>query len=56
VKSRRLSIAAITLLFGVLLFLPLFVESTYILHMMILIFINIILGSSWNNLGGYTGQ
>lgn len=55
-SRRTLSIAAITLLFGVLLILPLFVESTYILHMMILIFINIILGTSWNILGGYTGQ
>ena len=36
--------------------LPMFVKSTYILHMMILIFINIILGSAWNILGGYTGQ
>ncbi len=55
-SKRTVSIAAITLLFGVLLILPLFVESTYILHMMILIFINIILGTSWNILGGYTGQ
>ena len=36
--------------------LPLFVESTYALHMMILIFISVITGSSWNILGGYTGQ
>jgi branched-chain amino acid transport system permease protein len=41
----------------VLLFLfPRFVESTYALHIMILIFINIVMGSSWNILGGYTGQ
>jgi branched-chain amino acid transport system permease protein len=55
-SRRYASIAAITLLFGALLILPLFVESTYLLHMMILIFINIILGTSWNVLGGYTGQ
>ena len=36
--------------------LPLFVESTYLLHIMILIFINVIMGSSWNILAGYTGQ
>ena len=36
--------------------LPLFVESTYALHMMILIFISVIMGSSWNILGGFTGQ
>ena len=35
---------------------PLYVESTYVLHMMILIFVNVIAGSSWNILGGYTGQ
>jgi branched-chain amino acid transport system permease protein len=41
---------------GALLMLPLFVESTYALHMMILIFISVITGSAWNILGGYTGQ
>jgi branched-chain amino acid transport system permease protein len=46
----------IVLVIGVLLMLPLFVESTYALHMMILIFISVITGSSWNILGGYTGQ
>ncbi len=55
-NRRSVSIAAITLLFGMLLIMPLFVESTYILHMMILIFINIVLGTAWNILGGYTGQ
>lgn len=39
-----------------LFFFPRLVESTYALHMMILIFISIIMGSSWNILGGYTGQ
>lgn len=39
-----------------LLLLPLFVESTYAMHMMILIFISVIMGSSWNILGGFTGQ
>ena len=49
-------VALITLSIGMLIVLPLYVESTYVLHMMILIFINIIVGSSWNILGGYTGQ
>jgi len=35
---------------------PRYVESTYALHMMILIFINVTVGSAWNILGGYTGQ
>jgi len=49
-------VALITLVIGVLVVLPLYVESTYIFHMMILIFINVIVGSAWNILGGYTGQ
>ena len=39
-----------------LLLFPLYVESTYVMHMMILIFISVIMGSSWNILGGFTGQ
>ncbi len=35
---------------------PISVKNTYVLHMMILIFLSILLGSSWNILGGYTGQ
>jgi branched-chain amino acid transport system permease protein len=45
-------LAMIALLF----LIPRFVENTYILHVMILIFISIVMGSSWNILGGYTGQ
>ncbi len=47
-----LTLAVVALLF----FFPRLVESTYALHIMILIFISIIMGSSWNILGGYTGQ
>lgn len=47
-----LTVAAIILLF----LLPKFVTSTYALHIMILIFISVIMGSAWNILGGYTGQ
>jgi branched-chain amino acid transport system permease protein len=47
-----LGVIAVFLLF----LFPKFVESTYALHIMILIFINIVMGSSWNILGGYTGQ
>lgn len=47
-----LAVAAIVLLF----LLPKFVESTYALHIMVLIFISVIMGSGWNILGGYTGQ
>jgi len=54
--ARYVRVALITLALGGLIVLPLYVESTYVLHMMILIFINVIVGSSWNILGGYTGQ
>ncbi len=49
---------ALLLLAAVLLLalVPKFVTSTYILHIMILIFISVITGSGWNILGGYTGQ
>jgi len=55
-RPRHVALALITLSVGALCILPLFVESTYVLHIMILIFINVILGSSWNILAGYTGQ
>lgn len=42
--------------FAALFLLPKFVTSTYALHIMILIFISVIMGSAWNILGGYTGQ
>ncbi len=54
-------IAAVPVLLGIiaiaaLFFIPRFVQSTYALHIMILIFISVIMGSGWNLLGGYTGQ
>ncbi len=47
-----LTVVAIVALF----LLPNFMESTYALHIMILIFISVIMGLGWNILGGYTGQ
>ena len=54
--TRYVTVALIMFSVGALCILPLFVESTYVLHIMILIFINVILGSSWNILAGYAGQ
>jgi branched-chain amino acid transport system permease protein len=48
--------AAIALAIGVLVLVPLYVESTYALHMMIMVFISVIMGSAWNIVGGFTGQ
>jgi branched-chain amino acid transport system permease protein len=39
-----------------LLIFPQFVKSPYVLHMMILFFLSVIMGESWNILGGYAGQ
>jgi branched-chain amino acid transport system permease protein len=60
-KNNIRGISALPVLFGIavvaLLFaLPKFVTNTYALHIMILIFISVIMGSGWNILGGYTGQ
>jgi branched-chain amino acid transport system permease protein len=50
--------ALIALVLGIvgLYLVPQFVKSTYALHMMVLIFINVTVGSAWNLIGGYTGQ
>jgi branched-chain amino acid transport system permease protein len=40
----------------VLLLLPLGVRNPYVLHMLILSLLWVVLGQSWNLLGGYTGQ
>ncbi|MBI5969155.1 MAG: branched-chain amino acid ABC transporter permease [Deltaproteobacteria bacterium] len=40
----------------VLALVPIFQSNPYILHMMIMVFIWVCLGQSWNLLGGYTGQ
>jgi branched-chain amino acid transport system permease protein len=39
-----------------LLILPRYVDSPYALHMMILLFLSVAQGQSWNILGGYAGQ
>lgn len=54
--SSYINPLALALLVAGLFAVPHYVESTYALHMMILVFINIIVGSSWNIIGGYTGQ
>jgi branched-chain amino acid transport system permease protein len=50
------SLLITTAVLGFLLVFPLFVKSPYTLHIMILFFLSIIMGESWNILGGYTGQ
>jgi branched-chain amino acid transport system permease protein len=51
-----LKAAVFLLVLGALFALPRYVDSPYALHMMILLFLSISQGQSWNILGGYTGQ
>ena len=50
------SLLASLVVLGLLAAVPLWVESPYALHVMILIFLAVIQGQSWNILGGYAGQ
>ncbi len=51
-----IALSAFIAVIVVLFLVPRYVTNTYALHIMILVFLNILLGSSWNILGGYTGQ
>jgi len=58
-SPRGLSIPAVLAIVAIaaaLLAVPAMTSSPYALHMMILLFLAIIQGESWNVLGGYTGQ
>ena len=44
------------ILLALLLVIPKHVESPYALHMMILLFLSVSMGQSWNILGGFAGQ
>jgi len=53
------TILKFTLVLGILigfLIIPKFMDSPYSLHMMILLFLSVSQGQSWNILGGYAGQ
>jgi branched-chain amino acid transport system permease protein len=54
--SSSVTAAVVLLLLAILAMVPLFVHNQLILHVMILLFINAILGVSWNIIGGYAGQ
>jgi branched-chain amino acid transport system permease protein len=54
-KTILKTVIAIAVLAG-LAVVPRFVESPYALHMMILLFLSVSQGQSWNILGGYAGQ
>jgi branched-chain amino acid transport system permease protein len=44
------------ILLGLLALVPLIMDNPYFLHMIIMVFIWVCLGQSWNLLGGFTGQ
>jgi branched-chain amino acid transport system permease protein len=51
-----LKVTAGVLILALLLVIPKYVESPYALHMMILLFLSVAMGQSWNILGGFAGQ
>ena len=53
---RSVQILFIILLFIILACLPMVIEKASTINLLILIFLYITLASSWNILGGYTGQ
>lgn len=55
-NKTLLKTSLLLLALGALLAVPRFVDSPYALHMMILLFLSISQGQSWNILGGYAGQ
>ena len=52
--TKQISVTGITLL--VLLLFPLVITQTYIIHVMILVFMFGMLGVAWNIMGGYAGM
>ncbi len=54
-KSILQSLTGLAIL-ALLLAIPRYVQSPYALHMMILLFMSVAQGQSWNILGGYAGQ
>ena len=55
-RNRLLLIIIVIIVLALLVCIPLFVEKDSTINLIILIFLYIILASSWNILGGYTGQ
>jgi branched-chain amino acid transport system permease protein len=54
--SAWLPLVAAVAAVAVLAAVPAFVSNPYVLHIMILLFLSVIMGSAWNVVGGYAGQ
>ncbi len=50
------SVAALLAILAALLAVPAWVSNPYLLHVLILLFLAVVQGESWNVIGGYTGQ
>jgi len=56
IREKKKGVLPIVVLLMILIILPLFIKNQYILHLIILVMMWAALGTSWNLLGGYTGQ
>ena len=55
-ESRKLTILTSFIALAILIAIPLFGPSKYVMHILILVLLNVVLGQSWNLLGGFGGQ
>jgi branched-chain amino acid transport system permease protein len=55
-ESRNLNILASIIAVAILVAIPIFGPSKYVMHILILVLLNMVLGQSWNLLGGFAGQ
>lgn len=54
--SRKFAILSSIIAVAILAAIPLFGPSKYVMHILILVLLNMVLGQSWNLLGGFAGQ
>jgi branched-chain amino acid transport system permease protein len=54
--ASPVAVIAFVMVTSLLFALPHFMESPYARHIMVLLFLSIIMGESWNLIGGYAGQ
>jgi branched-chain amino acid transport system permease protein len=55
-QSRKFHLLSGVLAVALLAAIPLFGPSKYVMHILILVLLNVVLGQSWNLLGGFAGQ
>jgi len=55
-ESRKITLLSGIVALAILIAIPFFGPSKYVMHILILVLLNMLLGQSWNLLGGFTGQ